>query len=354
MIPARTSLRLTVFAACLAALVVASPAAAQIEPCPEPVRLPPRESPPLLRCMQLVAHPVNETVVEGQTYDYYIKAPRTNSETNTWAPYDEDAIRADFWNLWRTGFLDNLWIEVLDEPYANGVMGKHVIFHIEERSRVQAIDYVGADGTRTEVEVAKIEEALRTASIRISLDAFVDEAVIRRVKGLIRDIYAEKGYNDVTIESDLRALPAGPKQVHLTFTIDQGPKYKLREVLFEGNTAFSDGTLRSQMVENKPKAWWSFLTSGGTYIDTKIAEDAEAVNDFYRNKGYVRAIVGQPRVEIIADSPDGRTWWVRLRIPVDEGRRYLIGTLTVECNTALRTEFLRSQFKIDDGDFYNY
>jgi hypothetical protein len=82
--------------------------------------------------MELVAHPVNETVVEGQTYDYYIKSNRTDSTKRVFAPYDEASIKADFWSLWRTGFLDNLWIEVIDEPYANGVEGKHVIFHIED------------------------------------------------------------------------------------------------------------------------------------------------------------------------------------------------------------------------------
>ena len=72
----RTLAVLTVLAA---ALWRPAPAAAQVDPCPKPANLPPANSPVLLRCMQLVAHPVNETIVEQATYDFYIKTPRTDS-----------------------------------------------------------------------------------------------------------------------------------------------------------------------------------------------------------------------------------------------------------------------------------
>src|SRR5262245_30858474 len=50
-----------------------------VEPCPPPAKQPPANSPVLLRCMQLVAHPVNETVVDQETYSYYIRTPRPDS-----------------------------------------------------------------------------------------------------------------------------------------------------------------------------------------------------------------------------------------------------------------------------------
>ena len=351
----RRSLRVFLVAALAgAALAWAGPAAAQVQPCPEPARLPPATSPVLLRCMQLVAHPVNETVVDPQTYDFYIKTPRTNSSTDTWVPYDRESILADFWNLWRTTFLDNLWIEEIDEPYANGVMAKHVVFHIEERSRIKAVDYVAAEGATASVEVSKIEEALRDQGLKINLDSFVDESTIRRVKGVIRELYGEKGFNDAKIETSLKAMPGGPKLVHLTFLIDEGPKFKISEVVFDGNKAFSDGTLRGEMKENKPKGWLSFITSGGTYLENKFADDADKVTEFYLNHGYVQARVGQPQIEVIENSTDGRTSWIRLRVPVDEGQRYKVGTFSIADNASVKTEFLRPLFKLQEGDYYNY
>ena len=106
------------------ALFWPSAASAQVAPCPAPVKQPPANSPVLLRCVQLVAHPVNETVVEQETYQFYIKARGSISAQDNWVPYNEDAIQADFWNLWHTNFLDNCWVEVIDEPFDNGDRGQ--------------------------------------------------------------------------------------------------------------------------------------------------------------------------------------------------------------------------------------
>jgi outer membrane protein insertion porin family len=334
-------------------LVCAAPAAAQIAPCPEPANQPPAGSPVLVKCWELRAHPINELNIEFDTYDYYIKTERSIASQNKWQPYDEDLVKADFWSLWRTGFLENLWIEVIDEPFKNGVAGKHVIFHIEERSKLKAVDYIGANED-TKVDVQKIEDKLRDENVHVALDSMVDEATVRKVKGVIRQLYSDKGYNDVRIETNVKALPAGPKLVHMTFVIDQGPKYKIEDVLFEGNVAFSDAELRSQMKENKPRTWYSLFTSGGTYLDAKFADDADAVQLFYMNHGYVRAIVGLPKIETVKDSKDGKTRFIRLRVPVQEGRRYKVGEIKITDNTYVRTEALRSFFDLKEGDYYSY
>src|SRR4030095_13326635 len=100
---------------------------------------------------------------------------------------------ADFWALWKTTFLDNIWIEVIDEPFENGVPAKHIIYHIEERAKVKAVDYVAWPGTKTTVDISKIEEKLRDSDVHLALDTMVDDAIIRRVKNTIREIYSAKG-----------------------------------------------------------------------------------------------------------------------------------------------------------------
>ena len=330
-----------------------TPAAAQVEPCPAVTVQPPADSPVLLRCLQLYAHPVNETIVEGQTYGHYIKTVPSTLDGTKWAPYDEKSILADYESLWRTGFLYDMWIEVIDEPFDNGVMGKHVVIHIEERSRVKNVDYTDPEGGRPKVDISKIEETLRDRSIQVRLDTFVDEAILRRVKGVVQELYSEKGYAFADVTTKLEPLEAGEKLVNLTFIIDSGPKVQIREIVFEGNTAFSDGKLRGQLKENKPKGWLSFITSTGTYYEAKFADDADLLQEFYLNEGYTQARVGAPQVEVVEDSEDGEERWIRLRIPVDEGQRYRVGTFTIADNTAIKTEFLRDLFKVEEGDFYS-
>ncbi len=105
---------------------VPSPAAAQA-----PVRMPAAGSGPVIRFIQLKFHPVDESLIDPQTYLYYIQTQPSRSSDGVWVPYDEAAeakLRDDFRRLWATNFLDNLWIEVLDEPFDNGVIGKRVIY----------------------------------------------------------------------------------------------------------------------------------------------------------------------------------------------------------------------------------
>ena len=166
-------------------------------------------------------------------------------------------------------------------------------------------------------------------------------------------MYIEEGYLYAAINTTQTALPAGPKLVNLTFHIDPGPKVYVREVVFDGNTAFSDRKLRGQLKENKPRGLLGFIGGGGVYYENKLAEDVEALREFYHNKGHARAIPGQPQVEIMEDAKNGEKRWVRLRIPVDEGPRYRIGEFKVAGNTTIRSEFIRELFKMQPGEFYS-
>src|SRR5690606_7270755 len=82
--------------------------------------------------------------------------------------------------------------------------------------------------------------------------------------------------------------------------------------------------------------------------------DAEAVTAYYWEQGYIQARVGQPRIEVVEDEPDGKTRWIRLRVPVDEGPRYRIGQISFEGNTLVNDEAFASLFKMKSGDWYSH
>jgi outer membrane protein insertion porin family len=108
------------------------------------------------------------------------------------------------------------------------------------------------------------------------------------------------------------------------------------------------------LKENRPKnPLWGWITGGGTYQEAKYEMDADLVQSFYRNEGYVRARVGQPELKTLEDSKDGKTRYIELRIPVTEGARYKIGTFDFAGNTVVKTEFLRPVFKVQTGEWYN-
>jgi outer membrane protein insertion porin family len=316
------------------------------------VRQPPADSGPVIRTTELRFHPVNTSEIEAQTYLYYIQTPLSRPAENVWVPYTEQteqSLLADFKRLWATNFLDNLWIETLDVPFPNGVMGKHVIYHMEERPRVKIVDYTGS----TKVERTKVDEKMKELGIQLRLDSFLDQSAVKRVQGIVKDLMAEKGYEFAEVTPTVEALPAGPKTVKVVFDVKEGPQVKVREINFNGNVEVSDRALGRQMKGTKAYGWLSWMTGKGKYQEAKFEEDAEKIVEYYRNKGYISARVGQPEIKVLEDSTDGEVRWVQLDVPIDEGPRYKVGEFTFDGNKVIKTEFLAPLFKVKKGDWYS-
>lgn len=333
------------------AQVPAAPAPAPAQAA-APRRQPPAGSGPVISQTEIRFHPVNESIIEPQTYLYYIQTPLSRPSENAWVPYNEATERTlleDFKRLWATGFLDNLWIETIDETFDNGVLGKHVIYHMEERPRVKIVDYTGS----SKLERTKIDEKMKELGISLRLDSFLDEAVVRRVQGLVKSFMATKGYEFAEVTSKVEPLPTGPKLVKVVFDVQEGPKVKIRTINFNGNVEMKDGTLAKQMKSTKAHGWLSWIGGKGTYQEAKFEEDAEKIVEYYRNKGYITARVGTPEIKTLEDSQDKNTRWVELSVPVDEGPRFKVGEFKFEGNTIVKTEFLQPLFKLKPGDWYS-
>ncbi|RPH35799.1 MAG: hypothetical protein EHM91_16780, partial [Planctomycetota bacterium] len=191
------------------------------------------------------------SVIEPETYLYYIHTKTSVPSENRWVPWDEvatvESIKQDFKSLWGTTFLDNLAIDVTDYTFSNGVTGKLVAYNIEERQRVKVVSYEGAK----HLEEAKIDEKLKEENAQIRLDSFIDPATVRKVKKIVLDLLAEKGFQFASVTPEIKAIPGGPKLVNLTFLVDEGPLVKIRDVEFTGNKAIGSSALKRQMKNNK-------------------------------------------------------------------------------------------------------
>jgi outer membrane protein insertion porin family len=325
----------------------------QISP---PAKLPPANSGPVIYqvgpCFEKQG---GFSVVDPQTYLYYMEIAHQVSDpaADRWVAYNdksEQTILADFKRLWATNFLDDLSAETYDYVFSNGVVGKIVLYNMEERQRVKIVDYVGSK----KVEMSKIDDELKKKSIRIALDSFVDPGTIKQVAGVVRELYAEKGYEYADVKPEIKPVSSATKTVNLTFHITEGPKVRIRAVDFQGNTALKDGTLARKMKDNKgPNPWLLGFSKGGTFNEGKFEDDADKVVQYYREEGYVRAQVGQPQLRILEDDRDGKTRWVELQIPVTEGPRYRVGDINFSGNTVVKTDGLRPLFKLQSGEWFN-
>ena len=322
---------------------------------PPPANLPPAGSGPVIYliapCFPAQGNAPN---VDAQTYLYYMELAKKPSQPsqNIWVPWNEQAEQtavADHKRLWATGFLSDLSIEATDYTFSNGVIGKLVTYNMEERERVKIVNYEGSK----QIDRAKIDEQLRARSIELRLDSFLDNGTIRRIETVLREMMAEKGFTNAQVSHTVTAVAGGPKLVNVTFTVGEGPKIKIRSIDFVGNVAKADGTLKRKMKDNKTPGIFGLIMRGGTYQEAKFESDADLIQSYYRNEGYVQAQIGQPELKVLENSKDGKTRWVQLVIPVTEGERYRVGSFSVDGNTVVRSEALMPLFKVKVGDWYN-
>jgi len=324
---------------------------------PPPSNLPPAGSGPVVWLISPVCFEAQGgiSLVDFETYLYYeqlYKEKVSQPSQNRWTKYDdsvEQMARDDFKRLWATNFLDNLSIDSTDYQFSNGVVGKVIVYNMEERQRVKIVDYVGTK----EIDTAKINDKLKEEKIEMRLDTFLDPATIRKVQNVVRDMMLEKGFQNAEVTPAIAPMPGSPKLVHLTFNINEGPHVKIRQITFLGNKAMSDGTLERHMKENKSHNWLSFISGRGTYDETKFDQDAEQLVEFYRDHGYIQAAVGNPEIKTIEESDDHKTRWIELRIPIEEGKRYQIGEFKFDGNTVVKSDILQTMFDIHSGEFYD-
>jgi len=328
-------------------------------PIPEPGTLPPEGSGPVIyQIVPCFEAQGGAPLVDIETYLYYIHLSPSRPSQNEWTAFNDEATavaRDDFTRLWATGFLDDLSIEAIDYRFSNGVPGKLIVYHMEERQRVKIVEYQGLKG----VERSAIDDRLKEAGVSIRLDTFIDDSSVRKAEGIVRQLLQEKGYLAASVTHRVQPVSGQPKLVRLTFDLSQGPQTKIQSVQFIGNHAVGSRALRTQLKKNTPRPWWvptflpSWILGGSTYQEPAFDEDADHIAQFYRDNGYVTASVGAPQLAIVRESKDHLTRWAALTIPVTEGARYRVGDFAIEGNSTVKTDRLRSLFTITSNGYYN-
>ena len=344
----------------LASMVSVQPQTPQLQsvticnlPVPAPASMPAADSPPVVVAFLLCFEKQGgNSMIDPQTYLFHVRMRPSEPSRGNWVAYDEameSLLRDDFKRLWATGFLDDLSIEAHDYAFPNGVLGKIIVFNMEERQRVRIVDYDGL----VKVDQSAIEERLKDKGVTLKLDSFLDPTAIRRVTTVVRELYAEKGYQYAEVTPAVMPVEGEPKLVHVNFSVVEGPKVAIRDVEFLGNREVPDDVLSKLLKENRAESLMTLIGGKGAFKEDKFADDAQSIIDFYRDRGYINAQVGQPVLKVLDDSGDGHTRWVQLRVPITEGPRFIVGDVAFEGNKIVPTETLRQFFKLKAGEIYS-
>ena len=203
--------------------------------------------------------------------------------------------------------------------------------------------------------MSKIDEALKEKNARHP-DGLVHRPGARPPgdRASSGELYAEKGYQYAEVKPTIKEMAGGPKLIHLTFNITEGPKVEIqRHRLRRQRRRCRTASLAKKMKENKGRGFFSFITGGGTYKEGKFEEDAEKdrralpQRRLHRGAGRPARAEGARGLEATA-----RRGYIQLRVPVTEGARYRVGDFKFEGKNVVKEEALRPLFKMKTGDWY--
>ena len=156
-------------------------------------------------------------------------------------------------------------------------------------------------------------------------------------RDLLRRFYRAHGYADVRVLSQAR-YDAAKQGVIVTFTIAEGPQYRLGKVDIES-------TVRTVAA---PELRSALRTQAGDVYN------ADAVNKTVEDLAMQLARSGEPFAAVSAHSerrPERHL--INLVYTVDQGKRLYVERIDIHGNAKTRDEVIRREFDFGEGDAYN-
>ncbi len=204
--------------------------------------------------------------------------------------------------------------------------------------------YTVFEGLRMQIKSVKFKgnQAIKTSDLKKAIKTktrswllwpvyYTEEKIAADVEKL-RTLYYERGFLNHRI--------AVRGQTHITFIIEEGPLYKVRNITLKGNSHFDNETLLANLK----------LETGQTYYQRKAQAHAKRILKLYREDGYVDADVRQQ----LRFVPEANV--VDVDFKIDEGRQFRIGKIDITGNEQVHDKVVRrilDEYDFSPGELYN-
>ena len=257
---------------------------------------------------------------------------RANMATREGGPFSEEMVERDIKNLYATGLVDN--VDVTTQEIAGGVK---VIVKVSSRGIIGEVVFAG----NSVVDSGKLKDA-----VELKVGDSVEESKLFAGQNKIRELYAKKGFADVTISYKAQSINEKQGFVRVIYSIMEGQRGIINAITFEGLTAMKESALRDKM-KLKKKQFYQLFGKTGKLDNDAMQEDIRTVERAIQDKGYVYAKVLQVRREPVKDDR------VNLIFVIDEGRRFRISDVALEGNKVFTNDEVAPKLRSGAGRAYS-
>ncbi len=94
------------------------------------------------------------------------------------------------------------------------------------------------------------------------------------------------------------------------------------------------------------KEWWlfSFISSSGYFQKERMDADIEKIRDLYLNNGYIKVVIGEPKIELTEDMKK-----MVITIPISEGDQYKVSSIDLSGNKVFTDDVVRKRISMAAG-----
>jgi outer membrane protein insertion porin family len=215
-----------------------------------------------------------------------------------------------------------------------------LVFEINEgdKTGVKRINFVGNNAYSS----YRLKDVIKTAegnvlSFLSSRDLY-DPDRIEADRDLLRRFYLKHGFADVRVVSAASEFDRAAGGFVVTFTIDEGPQYRVGQAEVLSNVRDLEPQLLYSRMRTRP---------GDVYNAEAVEKSVEDMTVEAAKRGYAFATV-KPRGD-----RNFETRTISIVYVVEEGPRVYVERINIRGNTRTRDNVLRREFDISEGDAYN-
>ena len=151
--------------------------------------------------------------------------------------------------------------------------------------------------------------------------------------------YNELGYRDARIVAD-SVVQFNENRVDVYITVDEGPRYFIKEIDWVGNTVYPTEVLNG-FLGMKPGDVYN-----QTLMNKRLTEDDDAVSNLYMDRGYLFYDLVPVERTVSGDS-------ITLEMRINEGPQARINNVIINGNDRLYEKVIRRELRVRPGDLFS-
>lgn len=268
-----------------------------------------------------------------------------------WADKSNEAIE----NIYTLGHFEQIVIKTSNV----GQDGLNLYIELVEKPALKEVILVG-NKNLTKKEICK--------KIDFEKIPAAQEAELKKLGRVIKKIYSDKGYQFAKVDVSLKKEKNGSSrfaqddtgngssrlaqddtayEFTATFTIEEGPRSRIKKVRFKGNDSFREKQLRTLLFSRED---WILgpLDQSGKYHPQAIESDKFTLENYYQSNGYLHAKVTDTKIEFSENHRD-----ITVTFTINEGEFYTIDSIEAPGNDIFTENQLLASIPLRKGMPYS-